>query len=188
MSTAGRRLILVRHAPPEIDRTVPAADWPLSTAGAASAAELAGRIAHRGVTRVFTSVEPKAVGTARALADAWNVAVEEVRGLHEHERPEAQWMSREGFESRVRELFARPAECVFGSESADAARRRFTTAVMRLLPRARGDIVVVSHGTVMTLFVAEVAGVEPFRFWKSLGMPAAVTLSVPELTLAGVTT
>ena len=188
MSTAGRRLILVRHARPEIDRAVPAAEWPLSTAGAASAAQLARRIAHDGVTRVFTSVEPKAVGTARALAAVWEVAVEEVQGLHEHERPEAQWMSREEFESRVRELFATPAECVFGSESADAARRRFTAAVMRLLPRTHGDIVVVSHGTVMTLFVAAVAGLEPFAFWKSLGMPGAVALSLPELTLAGVMT
>jgi hypothetical protein len=43
------------------------------------------------------------------------------------------------------------------------------------------------HGTVMTLFVAEVAGVEPFAFWKRQEMPFAVTLTLPELALAGTT-
>jgi broad specificity phosphatase PhoE len=179
--------VLVRHAQPQVRREAPAAEWPLSDAGSAAASALARRIAHDGVTRVFTSIEPKAVGTARALAAVWDLEVEEVPGLHEHERPEAQWMSREAFDERVRQLFARPAERVFGVETADEARRRFTIALMRLLTRAPGDIVVVSHGTVITLFVAEAAGVEPFAFWKRLEMPCAVTLSVPDLALAGVT-
>ncbi len=183
----GRRLILVRHALPEIRRDVPAAAWPLSEAGRAAAAELARRITHDGVTRVFTSTEPKAAGTARALAAAWDLDVEEVPGLQEHERPEAQWMTREAFDGRVRELFARPAERVFGTESADEARRRFTMALMRLVTRAAGDVVVVSHGTVITLFVAGAAGVEPFTFWKRLEMPCAVTLALPELALSAVT-
>jgi broad specificity phosphatase PhoE len=182
-----RQLILVRHALPEISRDVPAAHWPLSQAGAASAAQLARRVPHEGVAHVFTSIEPKASGTARALAAAWGVDVEEVPGLHEHERPEAQWMARDAFEARVRELFARPSDRVFGAESADEARRRFTAALMRIILRAPGDVVAVSHGTVMTLFVAEAAGLEPFAFWKSLGMPCAVRLTLPELALAGVT-
>jgi broad specificity phosphatase PhoE len=95
----------------------------------------------------------------------------------------AQILTRDDFEARVRSLFARPADVVFGVESADRARLRFTQAVMRLLLRAREDVIVVSHGTVMTLFVAEAAGVEPFAFWKGLEMPCAVTLSLPELRL-----
>lgn len=182
-----KRLILVRHAQPEIRRDVPAAGWRLSDSGRTAATQLAGRIAHGGVTHVFTSTEPKAVGTARALAAAWHVGVEEVPGLHEHDRPQAQWMSRDAFDQRVRELFARPADRVFGVESADEARRRFTIALMRLVTRAAGDVVVVSHGTVITLFVAEAAGVEPFAFWKRLGMPCAVTLSLPDLAVAAVT-
>lgn len=185
---AGRRLILVKHALPEIRRERPAAEWPLSEAGRAAAVQLARRVVFEGVTRVFTSHEPKAAGTARALAAVWGLEVEEVPGLHEHERPEAHWMSREEFDGRVRELFARPGERVFGMESADEARRRFTMALMRLVTRAPGDAVVVSHGTVITLFVAGAAGVEPFSFWRGLGMPCAVTLSMPELALAGVVT
>ena len=96
-------------------------------------------------------------------------------------------MSRDVFDQKIRELFARPRERIFGSESAYQARRRFKVAVMRLVARSEGDVVVVTHGTVMTLLVAEATGIEPFVFWKSQAMPFAVTLTLPELQLHGTT-
>jgi broad specificity phosphatase PhoE len=179
-----RSLILIRHSAPEIRRDVPAAQWRLSEEGVARARDLARTHAAPNTTRVYTSVEPKAKETARLLAEGWEMkAVEAVPGLHEHERPEAQLMTREAFELKVRELFARPSEKVFGAESADRARRRFTMAVMRLVSSTPGDVVVVSHGTVITLFVAEAAGVQPFDFWKKLDMPGVTRLTLPELKL-----
>jgi broad specificity phosphatase PhoE len=181
------RLILVRHSLPDIRREVPAAEWHLSADGIARAELLARQLDPGSATAVFSSPEPKAFETAQALAATWSLRAEAVPGLEEHLRPEAQWMSREAFEQKVRELFARTGDRVFGAESAEQARRRFTMALMRLVTRAPGDLVVVSHGTVMTLFVAEVAGVEPFAFWKRQEMPFAVTLTLPELALAGTT-
>ena len=180
---AGRRLLLVRHSVPEIRREVPAAQWRLSEAGVARAAAFATQVDPGTARVVCSSQEPKAFETARALAAAWELEAEPVRGLQEHERPDAQMLSRDQFESRIRDLFARPSEPVFGRETADHARRRFTLAVMRIITRAPDDVVVVSHGTVMTLFVAEAAGVDPFTFWKKLDMPCAVMLSIPELEL-----
>ncbi len=186
LSTA-RRLILVRHSLPEIRREVPAAEWRLSPEGIARARAFARRVHPAGAAHVFASAEPKAADTARLLAAEWGLPVETVPGLHEHERPEAQVLSREVFERKVRDVFARPAELVFGVETADQARRRFTMAVMRLVARTSGDVVVVTHGTVMTLFVAEATGVEPFAFWKRQQMPFAVTLTLPDLRLDGTT-
>jgi broad specificity phosphatase PhoE len=176
-----RRLVLVRHSVPEIRREVPAGQWRLSPDGVARARAFSRQLQPAGASRVFTSVEPKAVETARVLAGEWGLAVEEVAGLHEHERPQAQMLSREAFEQKIRDLFARPGELVFGAETAEQARRRFTMAVMRLVARSSEDVVVVTHGTVLALFVAEVAGLEPFAFWKRQQMPFAVTLGLPEL-------
>ena len=178
-----RRLILVRHSVPDIRRDVPAAEWRLSAEGAARARALSRQLQPADATCVFTSREPKATETARLLAGEWQLPVEEVPGLQEHERPEAQLLSRDAFERKIADLFARPGQLVFGAETADQARRRFTAALVRLLTRAAGDIVVVSHGTVIALFVAEVSGVEPFAFWKRQEMPFAVTLTLPELRL-----
>jgi broad specificity phosphatase PhoE len=181
-----RRLVLVRHSVPEIRRDVSSRDWRLSAEGLTRARAFSRQLQPI-ATRVFTSAEPKATETARALAECWGVPVEEVPGLHEHERPQAQLLSREAFEQKIRDLFARPGELVFGAETAEQARRRFTMAVMRLVARAADDVVVVTHGTVMALFVAEVAGVEPFEFWKRQQMPFAVTLALPDLKLESTT-
>lgn len=178
---AGRRLILVKHSVPEIRPDVPPAEWGLTEAGRARARDLAVRLPAPAATALFASTEPKARETAEILAATWDVPVRVLPDLREHERPEPGLLQREQFEGRIRELFARPADRVFGAESADSARKRFTMAVMRLLAANTGDVAVVAHGTVITLFVAEATGVEPFAFWQRLTLPSAVTLSVPDL-------
>jgi broad specificity phosphatase PhoE len=47
-------------------------------------------------------------------------------------------------------------------------------------------VAVVTHGTVMTLFVTRAAGLEAFPFWKRLGLPAFVVLSWPGFGLLDV--
>ena len=184
-SAQGRRLVLVRHSVPEIEREVPAASWQLSEAGKTRAAAFARQLDPGSARTIFTSEEPKALETARALASVWALPVEAVPGLQEHERPVAQILTRERFEERIRQMFARPLEPVFGTETAEHARRRFSLALMRLIARSADDVVAVSHGTVMTLFVAEATGVAPFALWKSLEMPCAVTLTIPGLQITG---
>lgn len=176
-----RSLVLIKHSAPQIHADVPPADWRLSDEGRARARELALRVDPGNARVVFTSREPKATETAAILAEAWGLELRPADGLHEHERPARGLMAREVFDERIRSLFARPSEQVFGTESADEARRRFTAALMRLIASTQDDIVVVTHGTVLTLFVAEATGVEPFTFWRRLALPCAVTLSLPEL-------
>ena len=40
--------------------------------------------------------------------------MQKIDGVHEHQRPAAQQLTREQFEGKIRELFARPSELVFG--------------------------------------------------------------------------
>lgn len=181
-----KRLILIKHSMPEIVASVPAAEWHLGEEGVRRARRFAAQVDPGRATRVYSSVEPKAVETASVLASAWNLPLEPRAGLHEHERPEAQLVPKELFEARVRELFERPADRVFGAESAREVLRRFTRAVLPILARSAGDVVIVGHGTAIALFVSEVAGVEPFALWRRLELPSAVTLSLPELRLLNV--
>ena len=178
-----RRLMLIRHSVPDIRPEVAPALWDLSPDGIARARAFATRVEPGTADRILTSAEPKAVQTARVFAECWNLPVEEVSGLHEHERPEPRMLPRERFEARVRELFARPTELVFGAETADTARVRFTDAILRLVRRTDRDVVVISHGTVIALFVAAHSDVDAFTFWFQLQMPCAVTLALPELRL-----
>lgn len=181
-----RRLFLVRHADTRIQDGVPAASWPLSERGGERARALAARIAPRGLECIYSSVEPKAIGTASELASVLEVPVRSIAGLHEHERSMVPLSSREAFEENIRRLFAEPAACTFGDESAEAAHIRFDEAVSPLIANSPDDLVVVTHGTVLTLFVAARCGVEPFQFWRNLGTPAAVTLTLPDFSLDAV--
>ena len=163
-------LILVRHSIPAIDPARSADQWSLSAEGRQRCAPLADRLAQHHPGVIVTSVEPKAVETARLVAE----------GLHEHDRRGVPFESRAAFEAAVARFFAEPARLVFGNETADGAHARFAAAVAVVLARHPGEnVAVVTHGTVMTLFVARANRLEPFAFWRQLGLPALVVLSRP---------
>ena len=80
-----------------------------------------------------------------------------------------------------------PQSLVFGGETANQAHQRFSRAIASAIETHHGqNVAVVSHGTVMTLFVARAAGLEPFHFWKRLDMPAFAVLSIPGFGLVTV--
>jgi len=171
------RLILVRHAAPRIDPATPSADWPLSAEGREGAARLGEALAAYTPAALVSGPEPKMVETGRIIAAAFGLESEPVAELAEHARRSTRFGDRADFETTISELFARPAELIYGDESADAAHARFAGAVDRTLADwPNGDIIVVSGGTVISLFVSRRAGIDPYPFWRALGLPTAVVL------------
>lgn len=174
------RLILVKHSHPEIRAGIPAAEWILSADGRTRCVALADRLAAFRPFRLFSSREVKAQETATLVSDRLGVPWSTVEGLHEHERASVELLPQAEFERSVKALFERPDDRVFGEETAATARARFGEAIDGLLDqRGEEDTVVVSHGTVISLLLAERAAVEPFALWKSLGLPSYVVLSLP---------
>jgi broad specificity phosphatase PhoE len=186
------RLILVKHALPVVDPAVPAAEWRLAEEGREGARRLAPELKRFDPVAVVASVEPKAWETGAIVAQRLGVPCAAVEGLHEHERHSATFAaSHEEFRAQIRALFDRPDELVFGDETAGHAQARFMaaveTAIAKWAPLAEGPgergLVVVAHGTVITLLCAAWCGVEPFPLWDSLGLPSAVVLSLPDRRL-----
>ena len=187
MTDEGRRLILIRHSLPEMVPGLPANQWHLAEAGRLRCKALAEQIAPYRPDVIVASTEPKAAETAELVAGAlrkpWHIAA----GLHEHERSDVGWIDREQFEAQVAEFFRRPGALVFGSETADQTHERFAAAIAAQTATHPGrSLAVVAHGTVISLFVARSAGVEPFALWSRLGMPSFVVLSLPKLDLVAV--
>ena len=179
--------MLVRHGNPLARADTPAAEWPLSDDGRERSSRLARQLGPVSARSVYSSAEPKAVATARALGDVFGLPISIVEGLHEHDRRDTPLLEAHEFETSVRRLFASPAERVFGRESADAAAARFTRAVTALIAAADGDdLIIVTHGTVMALFLAQAAGLEAFALWRSLPMPCAAIVRLPALELDGI--
>jgi len=180
-----RKLVLVRHSLPEIVPSLPASQWRLSEEGRLRCEKLAERLALYEPAIVVTSLEPKAAETGQIAADILGVPFKTASGLHEHQRPRAGlFRIREQFEAQVARLFERPGELILGNETADQAHARFATAIAAVVGQhPAGNLVVVTHGTVLTLFVTRIVGLDPVPFWKRLGLPCFVVLLLPDLDL-----
>jgi broad specificity phosphatase PhoE len=180
-SSEARHLILVKHASPQVDVETPAHEWRLSHGGTAGAAALADRLraADYAPTKIVASLEAKATQTGSIIAERLRLPFATVEGLHEHDRRAAGFLSTEVFATRMRDLFAQPDAIVFGNESASIALARFGKAVDQVVSEETGDVIIVSHGTVMSLFVASRARVNASELWAVLGLPSYVSLELP---------
>ncbi len=178
-------LILVKHAMPLVLATSPARDWPLSEAGRGQCAVLGQKLKPYAPEVVVASVELKATETGRLVAGRLRLPFYTAEGLHEHDRTKVGLLPAAEFERSVRAFFDRPRELVFGGETAEQAGERFQGAVARVLEQHadRACVVIVAHGTVISLFVARATGREPFHLWKELGLPSFVVLSRPDFRL-----
>ena len=179
-----RRLVLVRHSMPEIERDKPASDWKLGEVGRRRAELLAGRLREFSPSVIWSSKEPKAIETAETVAREFGVPVKIAVGLEEHHRENVPFLSsKDEFEEAVERFFLCPDELVLGTETANRARDRFAAAIDKVINAGPTDSIVVTHGTVMTLYVASVAGVQMMSFWRRLGLPSYVVLTLPDMSI-----
>ena len=182
-----QNLILVRHSLPEIDPAVPGRLWHLSAEGERRCILLAERLADYGLVHVVASDEPKAVETAQIVADNLGVPCHTERGLHEHDRSNVSDLGRGAFQQAVARLFEQPEVQVFGTETAVEARERFASALSDVLIRhPTGSLAVVTHGTVLSLYVGRQASLDPYTLWRKLGLPCFVVLDRTGLDLVEV--
>jgi len=175
-----RMLILVKHSLPQIEPDEPAHRWLLSNEGRARCKPLADVLAQYAPGVIFCSAEPKARETAQIVAEQLAVECREAENLNEHDRSNVPLLPQPEFEESVREFFHKPDRLVFGRETARQAVQRFGWAVDGVLASADAACVaVVSHGTVISLFVGERTGCEPFDLWRQLELPSFVVLAGP---------
>lgn len=141
---------------------------------------MAERLARYAPSRVVASLEPKATETGAIVAERLGVPLSTAEGLHEHDRRTSGFLGSDEFAARIQQLFAHPDSVVFGRESASTALTRFAAAVDRVADEQTGDVVIVSHGTVIALFVAARAHVDAPDLWARLGLPSYVALELPD--------
>ena len=179
-----RYLILVKHSLPTIVENVPAQEWKLSDEGRARAQQLAARLSQYQPEVIVSSVEPKAKETAEIIARKHNLVLQIVEGLHEHDRSQVAYLPKDELQAAVSEFFEKPDMLVFGSETADECHARFEQAVQSVLSNyADKNIVIVSHGTVISLFASRLTGTSDLLLWNELGLPSFLVIDVQAAAL-----
>jgi broad specificity phosphatase PhoE len=180
------KLLLVKHAQPQMLPEVNAQRWTLSQAGRESCGWLAEAFDRVGVRRIYASLEPKALETAALAAAALGLDVRPRAGLGENDRTGVGFAGQEVHIARFRAFFDEPANVSMGTESADAAHARFSAAVRRAVEESAGEtLAVVAHGTVITLLVSRANGLAPFSLCERLGLPSYVALDPDTLAWDG---
>lgn len=179
MSAPDTRLILVKHARPEIVPGKAASSWLLSEDGKKSCRPLAEQLRGYGPELVVTSTEPKANETGLRTASILGVPFESAPDLHETRRETVSYDEVvDEWHSHVAQFFESPDDLVLGEETATQASTRFSAAVHSVLDRnPERTVAIVCHGTVISLYAASVAAIDPFPLWKCLGMPSFVVMS-----------
>lgn len=174
-----RIIVLVRHAAPRVDTSVPTSNWCLSLEGVVSCPKIAEDLRRFLPAAVTSSTEPKAVETATAIGESLRLDVSTRDGLREHRRS-GEYLSRSDFESRIKSFFQNPSEVVYGQESCNELGLRIEHEVELALSAGHlGNAIIVTHGTAMTSFIMRHWQVDPFEVWKSLGLPAFLAFTVP---------
>lgn len=206
-------LVLVRHAPTLPDEEVVSAAWILVPGAMEQTAALAQALKLHKLTRppngdhtatssarqhaaqpgngsvgaidaVVSSVEPKALATARTLAGVLGAPLSTGVDLEEHHRPKSPLLEEAAFRRTMRRFFANPEVLVFGSETAMEAGARIRRGMRAALMARPGQrLAVVSHGTVLALLLAHPNGLDPFEFWSSLQMPEALLVRSQEMRI-----
>lgn len=180
------RLVLVKHSMPEVEPDIPASAWKLGEVGRCRTRLLVARLREFSPAVIWSSREPKAMETAEIVANEFGVPVEIADGLEEHHRENVPFLSKEEFEGSIEGFFSSPDRLVLGTETAAEARQRFTAAIDKVIDAGQKDSIVVTHGTAMSLYVAGVAGVRPMSFWRGLGLPSYVVLTLPERNIESI--
>jgi broad specificity phosphatase PhoE len=172
-----RKLILVKHAPPEVVPGLPPEQWTLGAKGLALCGPLAAAVKRHQPGVIVSSEETKAAETSRHVAEGLSVPWHTATGLHEHDRSTVPHMHSGEFISMMELLFRKPGELVLGEETAAHARQRFETAVKGVLAAHPGEnVAVVSHGTVIALVLARGDGRLGFQIWRQMGLPSLAVL------------
>lgn len=179
-----KHLILVKHSVPEIEKDRPANTWKLSKEGQLRAQRLAEQLESFAPEVILSSNEPKAKETAEILARHLQLSMQILPDLHEHDRSGVPYLSHDVFQASIRDFFQKPNELVFGKETAHQAYVRFYRAIHSILnENSNKTVVIVTHGTVISLFVSRLTGSSDLELWSQLGLPSFIAMDLGSNTL-----
>jgi broad specificity phosphatase PhoE len=180
-----RYLVFIRHSQSQPEAGVPAREWRLTAEGRRRCIPLAVQLTPYNLDVIVTSTEPKSIETGKLAAQKLAIPCQTAENLHEQERETAPYFDTKAeFLATVNAVLSKPAELVFGEETGRDAQKRFAGAVESVINAyPRDNIAIVTHGTVLSLFVSQLTGKEIYTFWLGLGMPAIVAFSYPAMKL-----
>lgn len=165
-----KNIFVVRHCKAEGQ----APDAPLTTIGVEQANKLAEFLADQAIDLIISSPFERAYATIKPLSDIIGVQIELDERLTERvltDRNHPDWRD------MLRKTYDDLDLCYEGGESSQTAMRRAICVVTEVLNREHTNIVLVSHGNLISLLLKHFDNRIGFEEWASLSNPDVFQLS-----------
>jgi broad specificity phosphatase PhoE len=134
----------------------------------------------RDLMLIASSPEAKAVATAQPIAEATGLDLRIDPDLHEVDRGTTPLVSQDEYHALVAAHFSSPDESVSEWETGAAARDRVVACIDRLTDGTEGDVCVVSHGLVLSHYLANLRGMDApnLEEWAAIPLPGIATVDL----------
>jgi 2,3-bisphosphoglycerate-dependent phosphoglycerate mutase len=165
---------LLRHAESAPDRTLPEADWPLSSRGEAQSQALILVLGQLGIERIVSSPYLRAQRTVLPFANQAGLKIEIDPDLRERKLTEGiivEW------ETLIRRAWADPSFRAPGGESGMECQRRIATCIQRwivdmaLESSPTTTLLFSSHGNAIGLYLNLIDPTFGFENWRAMRNP-----------------
>ncbi len=165
-------IYFLRHAETAVDSSLPAHEWSITPNGLQQARELAKSEVFGKIEGVVHSSEKKAWQTADVFAQELDVEIYEIPELSELRRHHGELLSNVEYRRLVRETLTDWDYSVHGWESGAEALHRFVEGVKRInIMFYSRNILVVSHGLVLTLYFCQIRNFQSIAYERWTQMP-----------------
>ncbi|MGE8203178.1 histidine phosphatase family protein [Heyndrickxia sp. NPDC080065] len=172
-------LFLVRHA--HSDYTPDEVGRPLSQSGWEDAKIVTDLLKNQRIDHIISSPYKRAIQTVEGIAKYIDKEVEINTGFKERVLSENPV---EDFRHAIRKVWEEPSFYWKGGESNLIAQKRGIEAIKQVLVRYKGkNIVIGTHGNIMTLMINHFDNRYDYHFWKELDMPDIYQLIFDDMKL-----
>ena len=149
------KYIFLRHAETIKDPSRPAPEWDLTPDALVKIEEYISDNRFANVTKIYSSTESKAIATGKPVAEFLNLQINEMEDFVEVKREKKFLTDEEFLDQKKREL-TNIDKIENGVESANTALLRFEMGIQKLEEKySNENILIVTHGTVMALYLAK---------------------------------
>lgn len=152
---------IITHPDVIIDPQIPVPRWPLSATGRERMRKLLAVPWVDTLGAVYSSSEQKAMDGAQILAESLGLVYQVVPALDEIDRSATGYMPAAEHAATADEFFEHPDRSIRGWETANAAQSRMVRAVETVIDQDRGNggnLAILSHGAVATLYLCYLKG------------------------------
>ena len=165
-------IYFLKHAETAIDPSIPAHEWSITPNGLQQAHELAKSEVFGKIEGIVHSSEKKAWQTAIVFAEELEVEIYEVPEIAELRRHHGRHLSNVEYRRLVQQTLIDWDHNVHGWESGTEALHRFVEGVKRInIMFYSRNILVVSHGLVLTLYFCQLRDFQSIAYERWTQMP-----------------